>query len=80
MAELQTRWKLCFFETLKARSDINDLDKISVLFWKKRARITSETIETSLFVELRRYLEDRLALSEKELYAVAFGKHREIED
>ena len=47
---------------------------------KNVPRKTSETIERSLLVELGRYLDDRLTLSEKELYAVAFSKHREIED
>lgn len=54
--------------------------KLAFCFEKNVPRITSETIERSLFLELRRYLDDRLALSEKELYAVACGKHREIED
>ena len=66
MTELQTGW-LDFAETLKIRSDTNDLARNRLTTWNNRNR------RKKFLVELERCVDDRLTLLDKELHAVANG-------
>ena len=69
MTELQTRWWLYFFETVKVKSDINNLDEMCVGLGTNVPRETSKSIGRNLLAELGRCLDDRLTVSDKELNA-----------
>ena len=62
--ELQTRSWLDFVETLKTRSDKNDLDEMCIWLGTNLPHKTPETIGGSSFEELARSLDDGLTLSD----------------
>ena len=54
MTELQTRWWLDFVETLKTRSDTNDLDDMCIWLATNLSHKLWETTGRSLLEELGR--------------------------